>query len=222
MGGNAEPGNGPHEGLSAAYLGEEGLGSLSAAHPGPCCWGTLTSSTAQSPVTFSEASPTPPATFPHPSRGSYVLQPEDPSTLRFQLHTEPGGANLSRTCCSLGAPGASGLRAEEGRGGRGWSRLPSALPLPPQAARAPQPDETNSTADTPGPPEHPRQQLGPAVGQGSGPRPRVRSDRRTEPGGQGGRWGHGHPNSGDPRSGPGQAKAERPLLGRILLKITPF
>lgn len=37
--GNAESGSRPHKGLSAPSLGEEGLGSLSAACPGPCCWG---------------------------------------------------------------------------------------------------------------------------------------------------------------------------------------
>lgn len=48
-----------------------------------------------------------------------------------------GGANLSRTSCSLGAAETSGRRAEEGSGGWDWSRLPSALPLPPNVARAP-------------------------------------------------------------------------------------
>lgn len=66
-----------------------------------------------------------------------------------------------------------------GRGGQrrlGPEQTASALPLPPNAARAPPgvcPDETNSTADTPGPPEHPRQQHGPAVRWSSVPWPGV-------------------------------------------------
>lgn len=38
------------------------------------------------------------------------------------------------------------------------------------------PDETNSTADIPGSPEHPRQRHGPAVGWSSVPWPGVRSE----------------------------------------------
>ena len=112
MGGNAEPGNGPHEGLSAPYLGEEGLGSLSAAHPGPCCWGTLTSSTAQSPVTFSEASPTPPATFPTRHEGP---------TSSSQRTPPPSASNSTPsrgepTCHALAA--ASELQGPAGCGQR--------------------------------------------------------------------------------------------------------
>lgn len=46
LGGNAEPGNGPHEGLSAASLVRRARASLVQPVLGPAAGGTLTSSTA--------------------------------------------------------------------------------------------------------------------------------------------------------------------------------
>lgn len=93
----------------------------------------------------------------------------------FQLHTNSGELTYHALpeALELQGPVGDGQRRAAKAGTRADCLCSPAASKRGQGPSGVCPDETNSTADTPGPPEHPRQQHGPAVRWSSVPWPGV-------------------------------------------------